>query len=237
MSATILWLGPLLETAILTGLLVRHRLGKIATLPCMLIALIVSESVVGLCGACNTWKFWLVNEFAHAALLLALAVELILRVFPGPARRAAVYWLAFVMAVMTALVLTTPQGWLIVEVLPRVLGAIAWLYMGLMVVMLRYDVHIEPLHDAILSGFTPYLMVYAATWSQAATDTSIVKIVNPVMFVFVLLLLLRAAWQQGAPRTRPWIRRSYDPGNSEPPPSSSPRSLRTGKQTALPGLA
>lgn len=70
------------------------------------------------------------------------------------------------MTVMTALVLTTPQGWLIVEVLPRVLGAIAWLYTGLIVVMLRYDVHFEPLHDAILSGFTPYLMVYAATRSR-----------------------------------------------------------------------
>lgn len=232
----VMWLGPSIELGILAGLAVRRRLGRLVALPCLLLALIVSATVVGTCGACNTWNFWLAKEATHAALLLALAIELMLRVFPGPARRAAAYWLVFVLAVMTALVLTTHHG-LIVEVLPRVLGAIAWLYMGLMVVMLRYDVHIEPLHDAILSGFTPYLMVYAATWSQAADDTRIANLVNPVMFVFVLLLLLRAAWQRGVPRTRPWLRRSYVPGHSEPPPSPSRHSLCSRRQTALPDQA
>lgn len=230
--------GPVLELAILTGLLVRRRVSRAATLPFLLLALIVSATVVAVCPDCNTWDFWITKELTHIALFLLLALEVGARAIEArEARRAACRWGAFVLAVTLTLVVTAHGAGVVVEILPRLMGAIAWLYTGLIVVMLRYDVRVEPLHDAILSGFTPYLVVYAATWSHAADDTRIANLVNPVMFVFVLLLLLRAAWQKDAPRAPLWMRRSYRTGPPEPPSSSSPRSWRGGSSADTPGLA
>lgn len=222
MSTALTVIGPLLEAAILVGLIRRRRLAKAVSLAPLLLALIASASTVALCPSCNTWDFWIVKELTHDALFLLLALELTTRVIDeGPARRAAWRWLAFVFAVTLVLVVSAPGGWIIVELLPRLSVAIAWLYMGLMVVMLRYGVRVEPLHDVILSGFTPYFMLYAVTWSQAAQDTTVANMVNPVMFVFVLVLLLRVAWQKDSHRALPGMRRLYERRRSQPRSTSS----------------
>jgi hypothetical protein len=216
------WLGPVLELGILLGLIVRRRLGRAVVLPFLLVALIASATIVGLCPACNTWDFWLLKEFVHAALFLLLGLELAHRAFAaGPARRAARRWTGVVLVVSGVLLWTAPRGLLIVEILPRLMGSLAWLYLGLAIVMLRHNVRIDRLHDAILSGFAPYLMVYAATWSQASENTRLANIVNPLVFTAVLCTLLHAAWVDARPLDVPWLRRHLRPIRDERPPEPS----------------
>jgi hypothetical protein len=208
MMALITWLGPVLELGILLGLIVRRRLGQVVMLPLLLVALIASATTVGLCPACNTWDFWLVKEFVHAALLLALGFEMAQRVFTdAPARRAARRWTAFVVMAMLALLVSGGREFLIVGILPRLIASIAWLYTGLAIVMLRYGVRTDPIHDAILSGFPPYLMLYAATWSQVTDSTRMAAFLNPLVLIGVLAALLHAAWRPPRARDVPWLLR------------------------------
>jgi hypothetical protein len=189
-------MGVLFEALTLVGLCVNRRLRRAWTLPPWLLSLIGSAAVVGVCPACNTWDFWLVKEFVHAALALLLGVELAARISQNlpRARQAARRWIVFVLVMMVVLVVTAPEGPLTVNVLPRLLASIAWLYTGLVVVTIRFVLPLDPLHRAVLLGLSPYMMLYAATWGHAAADTSVPNLVNPAMFILALVVLLRAAW-------------------------------------------
>ena len=209
MLLAIAWIGPLVEAALLAGLIVRRRIPDAPALAVLAAVLFASDSTHLACPSCNTWSFWTAKEFLHVVLFSWLGIETAVRAsHEAPTRRAIWRWSAFVAAVTLGLVLTAPDGSPIVQILPRLMGALAWLYTGLAVIMLRHDARVTPLQDSVLAGFTPYLIVYAATWSRADWDTSAANLVNPVMCIVVLAIIARAAWRSDTGRRSPWLRRS-----------------------------
>lgn len=204
MDALLVWSGPVLELAVLAGLIVRRRVRRAWLLPAFLTAVLATNSAVALVPTLATWDFWLIKEAAHALLLLGLGLEVsarMLKPLPGAALLATLLGLGVVAA--TGVVLhDAPRQYLLFELIPRVLAGTAGLYIVVFLVQAVFIVPVDPLHKAILLGLSPYMLVYAITWgrvgSLAAGDTA--DLVNRLMAAFALLMLLEAAWKhEGAP--------------------------------------
>lgn len=198
----LLWVVPLLEAAILAGLARQGRWRLCLALPLFLSVTLITTGIAGLCAACATWDFWIAKELLHAALLLLMGLELGARLFRGlpysqaQARRR----IAGVLALTALLLATAPLGPVTVVVLPRLLLGLAWLYFGLWLVVRSSRLTVAPLHAAVLSAFTPYLLVYAVAWGRASESTSVPAVLMPILSAAVLVVLLQAAWR-GRPET------------------------------------
>lgn len=199
-----------METAVLAGLVIRRRLHYAYLLPLYLLAVLVIDVAVALVPAVLTWRFWLLKEALHAALLLGLGVEVSVRMMArlrGPT--AAMVFLGLVLAAATGSVLrSAPQQYVLFEVVPRVLAGTAGLYVGAFLVQWLFAVPVDRLHQAILLGLSPYMLMYAITWGRvgSAADVAVADIVNPLMFVVALLVLLQAAWQaEDNPSAPHWL--------------------------------
>lgn len=213
LALAIAWSGLALELTLLIGLVVRRRLRQCYTLPLLVLASMGSVLTTNLCPGCRTWEFWIAKELAHAMLLLAVALELSWRAF-RPVPRA---WLWARLAVIgsvglgVVLVAAMPPGPVSVRVVPWILAALAWLYTLLGLITLALKMPEEPLHRAILWGMSSYLMLYAATWGQAADDVTLPNLLNPMMFLLVMGVLTWTAWRHGSdtssghPETVKWL--------------------------------
>lgn len=202
MSQALLWSGVVIELAILAGLVHRQRLRYCYSLPAFIAVVLLSTLAMGLCPSCNTWSFWNTQELVHALLLLVMGVELSTRLFRylPEARLWARVSLVVVVAGAAALLATAPS-WrpLSVELLPRVLTALAWLYAGLVGVTAAYGLPLERLHQAILWGLSPYLILSALTLSRIASDKTLANVLNPLAFAIALAWLAWAAWAPSEP--------------------------------------
>jgi hypothetical protein len=197
-AALLLWTGVTLDWGVLAGLVARARWRDAWLSPAVVLSFLVSALTAGLCHSCNTWGFWLTKEFVHVALMLLLGVELSLRLCPtGQARRHAWIWIGIVTLVVAALSATAPPGPLMVQVLPRLIAAVLFLYAGLTLVLAahRLEIHLA-LHEALLYGFPPYLFVYVVTWSATGEDTRLANLASPLAFNLMMLNLLRVVWQR-----------------------------------------
>jgi hypothetical protein len=210
MRMLLLWSGPVLEAAVLAGLIVRRRLHYAYLLPVFLLAALVPGLAVALAPSVFTWHVWLLQEALHAALLLGLGVEVSVRMMArlrGPA--ATMVFLGLVLAAATGSVLrAAPQRYVLFEVVPRVLAGTAGLYVGAFLVQWFFAVPVDRLHQAILLGLSPYMLVYAITWGRvtSAAGVAVADVVNPLMFLFALLVLLQAAWQtEDNPSAPHWL--------------------------------
>jgi hypothetical protein len=207
-AALLLWTGVALDLGVLAGLVVRGRWRDAWLCPAVVGAALTSALAAALCAACNNWTFWLLNEFVHIALLLLLGVELSLRLCPtGPARRHAWMWIGVVALVIVALSVTAPPGPLMVQVLPRLIATVLFLYAGLTLVMAAHHLKINSaLHAALLYGFPPYLFVYVVAWGYTGDDPRLANLAGPLAFNLMMLNLLRAVWQRDpAPRLGPGL--------------------------------
>ncbi len=203
MAAVLLWMGVALDVGMLVGLAVRGRWRDSWICPLVISAALASALTVGLCPACNTWTFWLLQEFGHIALLLLLGVELSLRLCPldTPARRHMRAWIAVVLVIAVGLVIGAAG----IDALPRLIAAVIFLYTGLTLVMVAHGLKISlALHEALLYGFPPYLLVYVTTWGYTREDTTWAGLLSPLAFNLMMLNLLRVAWRHdptvGLPR-------------------------------------
>ncbi len=190
----LLWLGPVLELALLIGLLARRRLPHCRALALSVCAWFVSDLSVAVWPSLNTWTFWIAKETAHAALALVLGVELSLLLLAAVplGQLAARRWLVALLAFAAVLVTTSAPD--AISVLARLWAAIAWLYLGLALVAARYVVPLTRLHRAVLLALSPCCMLYWLTWRKVEADVATAALVNPVAFVVVLGVLLWAAW-------------------------------------------
>ncbi len=238
MLATILtWTSVLLEVATLVALVYRRRLRRLVTLP-LLLALVATFTIAPrLWPASNTWDVWLAREFIHAAILLLMGLELALRLslrLPD-ARREARQWIAPILVGCVILLALTRSAPPTVGLLPLLMLAIAWIYVGLTLVARHHLIPVEPLHKVVLHGFTVYLVIYALGWSLTGDDTRIVARVNAIAFNLLMLALLWAAWRQddtppGIPERTllyfwPWRRFERPP---EPKPKHESAALPAG---------
>ena len=204
MGALLLWLGPVLEIGVLVGLVRRGRLGRAWILPVFLLAVLGADVIVAISPSQNTWRFWLLNEALHAVLLLALVIEVawrMMRHLPGPAL--ALSLLLLVLTWATGLVLReAPREHVLFEVIPRLLASTAGLYIGTFLVQACFRIPVDPLHRAVLLGLSPWMLIYAITWGRVTSvrALAVADTVNPLMFVFTLVVLLEAAWRcEGEP--------------------------------------
>lgn len=206
--ALLSWSGPALECGVLLGLVCRRRLSRAWLLPVFLLAVLTADVIIALAPAINTWRFWLRIELLHAALLLALVIEVAVRMardMPGPALALSLLLLV-VMAATGSLWREAPGQHVLFEFIPRLLTGTAGLYIGAFLVQAFFRVPVDPLHKAVLLGLSPWMLVYAATWGRVARAdaVAVAGVVNAVMFAFALLVLLEAAWRRedgpGVPR-------------------------------------
>jgi hypothetical protein len=162
-----------------------------------LMALAASALIVGVCAACNTWSFWIAKETVHALLALALGIEVAWRVFtPLPEARRVARSSALAVGLLTVAVLIfAPHDHPAVALLPALAGGLACFYAGTALTMMSFYVPADPLHKVVLLGLSPYMVLYAAIW-PGARDPRLMAAATwaaPIVLLFALLLLLRAA--------------------------------------------
>lgn len=210
---TIVWaLGPLLAMWALAGLVWRERVRRAYTLPFLLLALIASAAFVALAPGLYSWRTWLVKEAVHAALLLALGVELAMRVFrnlPGAARVARVVVVGVLIGVSVLVAVAPrqhePVSNLSLAVLPLVIGGVAVLYTSLAVTTAFFLVPEDPLHAAVLSSLPLYLILYSVWLAELPHDPAraVVDHLLPWVLILVLVHIGRAAWRLEEPPPAP----------------------------------
>lgn len=211
-SMLVAWFCVGLELLLLVGLIARGRVRHSYLLFLLVLTWLASSLVAGLSPATMTWDAWIVTELGHALLAFLLAFELVLRAF-RPVPRA--WWWARLALGITLLAAITLVGFawpgpISVSVIPWLLGALACLYVALWGLAGAMGMPQEPLHQAVLVGLSPYLIVYAVTWGQVGDDTTLANAINPLMFVLSLAVLSRAAWARepilaGHPETVRWL--------------------------------
>jgi len=159
----------ILLCAILAGLVARRRAASCWSFVAYLAAVALAELLI------VVWPerffrqaFWILKENVHNLLKLAVALELMVRIFrrfPGAyvaARRAVV----LVVAGLGALIwFSLPHGTDYVSVVghlhPLVNDGTVWLLVALGGYCLWYHLPLDSLHKAILIGLVPYLLVYS----------------------------------------------------------------------------
>jgi hypothetical protein len=161
--------GVILIAAILAGLFLRRRSASCWSFVAYLAAVAVADLLIAL-SPDRFWTrgFWILKENVHNLLKLAVALELMARIFqPFPsayvaARRAVVV----VIAGLGALIwLSLPHGneyaTVVGRLHPHVNDATVWLLVALGGYCLWYHLPLDTLHKAILIGLVPYLLVYS----------------------------------------------------------------------------
>jgi hypothetical protein len=149
------------------------------------------------------------------AVIIGIVLEIAIRVFRRmpTAMRSARRGLGLVLLTTSAAVLWAPVPTpatamppqahplmfaLVTEVLPRLAYGSAWLCVAQLVVMLRYLVPLDPLHRAVLFGFGPYLVLYAAALGSARSPEPswLVYELTPLVYLGVLVMWTHAAWRR-----------------------------------------
>jgi len=205
LAAVLLWAGLVLEVGTLAGLVVRRRLRRLLLLPVLLAVMFVTTLVPVVWPATHTWPLWLAYELTHAGITLLMGLELGLRLFfripeaQVDARR----WVVRVFVGLALIAASAPFLPPVTALLPAVVLPITWLYVGLLAVATHHGMPIDPLHKAVLYGFSACFGVYALAWALTGTDTSIANTVNPLAFDLMMLALTWAAWRDDAPRDVP----------------------------------
>lgn len=196
MATILVWSGPLLEAAILAGLVARRRLTYCYTLPVLVLWWLASAARIGVQPDSNTWDFWIVKELVHALLAFALGIELSWRALLASTRGhyAAMGLLGANLCFAVALAATSPPGPVSVTLLPRLHAALAILYLGLLWVLVHHWLPADRLHRAVLVGLAVHGFLYWMTWSRTGTETAVANFVNPAIFAGVLATLAWAAW-------------------------------------------
>lgn len=161
--------GLMLIGVILAGLFARRRSASCWSFVVYLAAVALADLLIALWPE-RFWTrgFWILKENVHNLLKLAVALELLVRIFqpyPGAyaaARRAVVVLLAGLGALIwSALPHGTDYVMVVGRLNPHVNDGTVWLFAALGGYCLWYHLPLDTLHKAILIGLVPYLLVYS----------------------------------------------------------------------------
>ncbi len=179
----------------------RRRAAHCVTLFPLALAWLLGDFVFVLFPAANTWEAWNAKELIHALLAFALGAELGWRaLLVSPlGQLAAARWVLFAAGLGALFLGSAPAGPPSVALVPRALAALAWLYAGLLVVMARYMLPVEPLHRNLMVGLSAYSILYFVTWSHAADDVTMAGRVSATAFALLLAAVAWAVWRPVAP--------------------------------------
>lgn len=195
--------------ALLTGMLLRGRLGLCWAFGAYVLAILVGNTLVTLSPErFYTPAFWVLKQGVYDALKMAVAIELACRAFaafPGAWRTARAVLLVLLAASTLALAWLTPRSsyntlW---EWQPGVVTAAVWLLAATALLVVFYQVPIGEWQRAIMLGLAPYLLVFVTLmnvlrehgWGLRAE----VGLVDSLAYLGLVLFWARAAWRRDEP--------------------------------------
>lgn len=197
----------ILLCAILAGLVARRRAASCWSFVAYLAAVALSDLLIGLWPQ-RFWRkdFWILKESVHNLLKLAVALELMVRIFqPFPsayaaARRAVIAVVAGLGAlVWFSLAGGTDYAAVVGRLHPHVNDGTVWLLVALGAYCLWYHLPLDSLHKAILIGLVPYLLVYSvmqrAVVALGWESGWVFNRSAPVAYLFVLTYWVYVAWR------------------------------------------
>jgi len=197
----------ILLCAVLAGLIVRRRAASCWSFVAYLAAVALSDLLIGLWPQ-RFWRkdFWILKESVHNLLKLAVALELMVRIFrPFPsayaaARRAVIAVVAGLGALIWySLAGGTDYAAVVGCLHPHVNDGTVWLLVALGGYCLWYHLPLDSLHKAILIGLVPYLLVYSvALRAIVALGWEHSRAFNrsaPVAYLLVRIYWADVAWR------------------------------------------
>lgn len=212
----ILHAGTALSALGLAGLLRRGRAGRCLSFAAFLASVAAGGLLVVLLGL--AWRWWLAIEVVQAALAVGVAFEIAARMLarlPGAAtaaRRAMRVVLALTVAgTAAALLFSLPalRGAGDVEVLsyrvaslvlPLLTYGAAFVFTALLALANWYLLPLDPLHRAVLVGFSVYLVLFSALLISVRSD----EVRGPLSRAnSAAYLLLLGGWTWAAWRREP----------------------------------
>lgn len=191
--------------ALLTGIVLRGRLGLCWTFGLYVLAALVGNTLVTLAPQLFfTHSFWVLKQGVYDALKVAIAIELAWRAFaafPGAWRTARTVLLMLLATSALSLAWLTPRSYdTLWEWQPGIVTASVWLLTATALLVVFYQVPIAEWQRAIMLGFAPYLLVFV-TWLSvlrrhgwAVRDE--VSLVDALAYLGVVLFWARAAWRR-----------------------------------------
>jgi hypothetical protein len=155
---------------ILIGLFARRRAGSCWTFVAYLAAVGISDLLILLWPE-RFWRqgvFWIFKENLHNFLKLAVALELLVRIFrafPSAYAAAGRAMLVVLVALGVLIGVSLSKGAdyfaVVGRLHPQVNDFTAWVFIALAGYCLWYHLPLDSLHKAILIGLVPYLLVYS----------------------------------------------------------------------------
>ena len=196
-----------LIAAILAGLTVRRRLGTCVTFVIYLTAVAVADA------ALFVWPerlfrrdFWIAKESVYNGLKLAIAVELMARIFGhfpsayASVRRAVVVVVTgLAVLIWYSLAAGTEYESVVGRLYPHVTDATVWVLMCLGGYSLWYHLPLDSMQKAILIGLVPFLLVYSVV-QRAVADlgwerSEWLNLSAPVAYLALLVYWAVVAWR------------------------------------------
>jgi hypothetical protein len=162
--------AAILIAVIIGGLFVRRRAASCWSFVAYLSAVASSEALIAVWPE-RFWRqdFWVLKEGVHNLLKLAIALELLVRIFPpfpsayAAARRAVTLVAAALVGTLIWFAVSHGTDYVMVvgRLNPHVNDGTVWLFTALGGYCLWYHLPLDTLHKAILVGLVPYLLVYS----------------------------------------------------------------------------
>lgn len=199
----------LLISVVLVGLLVRRRGASCWTFVLYLSAVALADALV-VAWPERFWRrdVWILKESVQDALKLAIALELMVRIFrPFPsayaaARRAVMgVVLAFGALIAVSLSRGTEYTAVVGRLHPHVNDGTVWLLVAIGGYCLWYHVPLDPLHKAILIGLVPFLLAYSVVQRALAglgwERGYVINATAPIAYLVLLSYWAYVAWRRG----------------------------------------
>jgi hypothetical protein len=198
----------LLILVVLAGLLARGRAGSCWSFVLYLSAVALADALV-VSSPERFWRrdFWMLKETVHNALKLAMAFELMVRIFRDfpsayvSARRAVmVVVIALAVLIAASLARGTEYTAVVGRLHPHVHDGTVWLLVAIGGYCLWYRLPLDPVHKAILVGLVPFLLVYSVVqralvglgWERGY----VLNATGPVAYLVLVAYWARVAWRR-----------------------------------------
>ena len=213
----------LLVGVVLAGLARRRRMTSCVSFALYLVAVGAADALIA-ASPTRFWRrdFWILKETVHNLLKLAIALELMVRIFHHfptaylSVRRA----VAAVVAILGALVWSslgkgTDFRSVVGTLNPHVIDATVWLFVALGAYCLWYHLPLDSIHKAILTGLVPYLLVYSVVQkvvgAMGSERAALFNATAPYVYLAVLTYWASVAWRHDAGDAGTRVKRMMPP--------------------------
>jgi hypothetical protein len=200
----------ILICVVLAGLFARGRGASCWSFVAYLIAVALSDLLILLWPERFFRKdFWVLKESVHNLLKLAIALELMVRIFrPFPSAYAAARrGVMLILIGLAALIWYSLSGGtdyvaVVGRLYPYVNDGTVWLLVALSAACLWYHLPLDSLHKAILIGLVPYLLVYSVMLRALVTlgweRGHLLNRTAPLAYLVLLAYWAYVSWQPGS---------------------------------------